>query len=147
MYTKEVDLCFRINKIEPLKKLKKELGVSVWLSAVRRDQNKNRSRFSTFMLDKSGYIRVHPLIYWDREKIWQYIYSHKLPYHPLYDKGYTSIGCFPPVCTMENMSNGDERRGRWINTDKRECGLHLDLVKEEEEAWAHQLELKETKNE
>lgn len=145
LYKKDPDLCCRLNKVDPLKKIKKKLNISAWLSAVRRDQNSNRAFFNMFMYDREGYMRIHPLIHWSREKVWQYIYSHKLPFHPLYDQGYTSIGCFPPVCTTRNLLEKGPRSGRWSDTKKTECGLHLDLVKEEEEAWIQQLKLRRKK--
>ncbi|MFO7981587.1 MAG: phosphoadenylyl-sulfate reductase [Candidatus Aminicenantes bacterium] len=147
LYKNNPDLCCRLNKVEPLKKLKKKLKISAWLSAVRKDQNSNRLSFDMFMRDKKGYIRIHPLIHWSRHKIWQYIYAKKLPFHPLYDRGYTSIGCFPPECTKRNILEDRPRSGRWPGIDKTECGLHLDLVREEEEAWVQQIKLKEKKNE
>jgi phosphoadenosine phosphosulfate reductase len=147
LYKSNPDLCCRLNKVEPLKKLKKKLKISVWLSAVRRDQNPNRLSFDMFMHDKKGYIRIHPLIHWSRHKIWQYIYTKKLPFHPLYDRGYTSIGCFPPECTKRNILEDRPRSGRWSGIDKTECGIHLDLVREEEEAWVQQIKLEEKKNE
>jgi phosphoadenosine phosphosulfate reductase len=140
----ELDSCCHLNKVEPLNLLKRKLRVSAWISAVRRDQSSSRANFNMFMLDKAGYIRIHPLIHWDSQRVWDYIYSHKLPYHPLYDQGFTSIGCFPPSCTTRSISGDSERSGRWANTAKTECGLHLDMVEEEKDAWVR-LESKEKK--
>jgi phosphoadenosine phosphosulfate reductase len=140
-----IDTCCQINKVEPLNRLKKKLNASAWISALRRDQNSSRADLNMFMMDKAGYIRIHPLIHWDNKKLWQYIYSQNLPFHPLYDQGYASIGCYPPSCTTRSISGGGERSGRWANTEKIECGLHLDLVEEEENAWVRQLESKEKK--
>jgi phosphoadenosine phosphosulfate reductase len=147
LYKRDPDRCCLVNKVEPLNRLKKRLNVTAWMAAVRRDQNSNREGFSMFMYDRQGYVRIHPLIHWSGQKIWQYIHEKKLPFHPLYDKGYTSIGCFPPECTSQNHSSSDPRKGRWTDTKKTECGLHLDLVKEEENAWIRQLNLRESKNE
>lgn len=140
-----LDSCCQANKVEPLNKLKKKLEVSAWISAVRRDQSRNRAKFDMFMVDKAGYTRIHPLIHWDSQRIWRHIFSKQLPFHPLYDQGYTSIGCFPPSCTTRSISGDSERSGRWTNTGKTECGLHLDLVAEEEQAWIEQLKPKESK--
>jgi len=147
IYKKDPDLCCRLNKVEPLNRLKRDLKISAWLSAVRRDQNLNRAFFNMFMYDKKGYIRIHPMIHWSRHKVWQYIHAKKLPFHPLYDQGYTSIGCFPHECTTKSSSESRPRRGRWPGLNKTECGLHLDLVKEEEEAWVRQIKLREKENE
>lgn len=141
----KLDTCCHLNKVEPLNRLKKRLRVSAWLSALRRDQDPSRADLNMFMMDKAGYIRIHPLIHWDNQKLWQYIYSNDLPFHPLYDQGYTSIGCFPPACTSRSVTGGKERSGRWVDTEKTECGLHIDLVEEEEEAWIRQIESKEKK--
>lgn len=140
----DLDVCCQTNKVEPLNSLKRKLRVSAWLSAVRRDQSPSRANFNMFMLDKAGYIRIHPLIHWDSQSVWKYIYSHKLPFHPLYDQGYNSIGCFPPSCTTRSISGDSERSGRWANSGKTECGLHLDMIDEEEDAWV-KLESKEKK--
>ncbi len=140
-----LDTCCQLNKVEPLNNLKKKLDVSAWISAVRRDQSPNRAKFNMFMLDKTGYMRIHPLLHWDSRRMWKYIFSQQLPFHPLYDQGYTSIGCFPTSCTTRSISGDNERSGRWSNSGKTECGLHLDLVDEEEQAWINQLKLKERK--
>ncbi|MBD3414949.1 MAG: phosphoadenylyl-sulfate reductase [Candidatus Aminicenantes bacterium] len=147
LYKKDPDLCCRTHKVEPLKRLKKRSQITAWLSALRRDQNSNRESMNMFMHDQKGHIRIHPLIHWSRNKIWQHIYAKRLPFHPLYDQGYTSIGCFPPECTTRGVSEKRPRSGRWPDSDKTECGLHLDLVKEEEEAWVQQLKTREKKSE
>ena len=68
-----IDTCCQINKVEPLNQLKKRLNASAWISALRRDQNPSRADLNMFMMDKAGYIRIHPLIRWDNQKLWQYI--------------------------------------------------------------------------
>ena len=119
------DLCCRIHKVEPFRRVKVESGRTLWISALRRDQSPTRSNHRLFMRDEDGHIRVHPMIHWTRDQVWDYIIRHRLPYHPHYDRGYTSIGCFPPVCTRRNVSIKDERAGRWFGRNKKECGLHL----------------------
>jgi phosphoadenosine phosphosulfate reductase len=129
LYDRDPELCCRINKIEPLDNLKRELGLKNWLSAVRRDQSPTRRDFHPVMIDGDGGLRIHPLVNWTRARIWDRIRTGRLPYHPLYDQGYKSIGCFPPACTAKTSASGDEdeRNGRWEGRDKVECGLHLGL--------------------
>lgn len=67
-------------------------------------------------------LKIQPLANWTRQDVWRYIDEHDLPYHPLLDAGYTSIGCTP--CTVPTSSTSDERSGRWAGTGKVECGLH-----------------------
>src|SRR5690625_7581275 len=66
---------------------------------------------------------VNPLADWDQEEIWWYINKHDLPYNPLHDEGFPSIGCFP--CTSPVDAGEDERAGRWTNLQKTECGMHV----------------------
>ena len=67
-------------------------------------------------------LKVNPLVDWDRKRIWSYLFEHDLPYNPLHDQGYVSIGCQP--CTRAVVAAEDERAGRWSGTAKTECGLH-----------------------
>jgi phosphoadenosine phosphosulfate reductase len=127
LYDRDPDLCCRINKVEPLQALKRETGPRVWISAVRRDQTDTRLGLRTVMLDPNGGLRIHPLLPWTRDRVWAYLDEHRLPYNPLYDHGYTSIGCFPPCCTAKTEPGSDERAGRWAGKGKKECGLHIGL--------------------
>jgi len=133
LYERDPDLCCRINKVASLDNLKKELGLKVWISAIRRDQSATRADIRPIMRDAGGSLRIHPLVHWTRERIWERIRAERLPYHPLYDQGYTSIGCFPPCCTARTSSDEDERKGRWGGRDKLECGLHRGLTTVEDE--------------
>lgn len=127
LYKKDPDLCCLLNKVTPLVNLKKEIGVRTWISAIRKDQAETRKKLKPFMRDGERNLRVHPLIHWTRRRVWAYILDHGLPYNPLYDQGYASIGCFPPCCTSKNDLEDGERAGRWSGTNKLECGLHTDL--------------------
>jgi len=129
LYESDPDLCCRINKVEPLENLKRELDLKNWISAVRRDQSPTRRALRPVMIDHDAGLRIHPLVNWTRDRIWDRIRSGRLSYHPLYDQGYQSIGCFPPACTAKSSSSSDEdeRNGRWEGRDKLECGLHQGL--------------------
>ncbi|MBN1938697.1 MAG: phosphoadenylyl-sulfate reductase [Candidatus Aminicenantes bacterium] len=124
------DLCCRLNKVEPLDALQRELELKGWISALRRDQAETRKGLKPVMKDSHGVLRIHPLINWDRRNIWAYIDAHGLPTNPLYDQGYASIGCFPPCCTSKSEPGSDERSGRWAGKGKVECGLHSHLKNE-----------------
>lgn len=117
----------KINKTDPLNTVKKEVHHKFWISGLRRDQGGVREKFNLLMRDARKHIRIHPLINWTRREVWKYTLDNNIPYHPLYDKGYSSIGCFPPSCTAKNDAENGERSGRWEGHSKTECGLHLDL--------------------
>ncbi len=132
LYERDPDRCCLIHKVVPLRNLQKEADMKAWISAIRKDQSHTRKAIEPLMLDPENRLHVHPLVHWTRERIWTFIERHGLPCHPLYDQGYTSIGCFPPSCTSKNGDEEDERAGRWHGKAKRECGLHQDLRSERE---------------
>jgi phosphoadenosine phosphosulfate reductase len=68
--------------------------------------------------------KVHPLADWDEKRVWAYIHVNEIPYNPLHDVGYRSIGCIP--CTRPTTPEEEERAGRWAGSDKLECGIHVD---------------------
>jgi phosphoadenosine phosphosulfate reductase len=94
-------------------------GIGGWITGIRREQAPTRA--ATPKLDRDerrGIWKVNPLADWSEKDVWRYIHAHELPYHPLHDRGYGSIGCAP--CTLP----GDGREGRWAGEDKTECGIH-----------------------
>jgi len=116
-------LCCHIRKIEPLKRAFK--GLDVWICGLRRDQSVTRHNMKLVEWDEAnGLIKLNPLIDWTEQDVWDYINENKVPYNPLHDKGYPSIGCQP--CTRAIMEGEDVRAGRWWweNPDTKECGLH-----------------------
>lgn len=99
------------------------VGMHAWISAIRRDQSPDRAKASIVGWDKKfGLVKVNPLANWTKKEVWKLIADHDIPYNPLHDEGYTSIGCWP--CTRAVMMGEDERAGRWSGTAKTECGLH-----------------------
>ena len=72
---------------------------------------------------KNEVVKINPLIYWTAEQVWDHIHTHNLPYNPLHDEGYPSIGCIP--CTSKVTGNDSECAGRWKEMNKTECGIHL----------------------
>jgi phosphoadenosine phosphosulfate reductase len=115
------NLCCHYLKVAPLLAVLPEKDA--WLSSLRRDQSPTRSAIDVFQLDSRGTLKVHPLARYSSEEIWREIRSAGLPYHPLHDEGYLSIGCEP--CTAPVSRGEHERAGRWSGSGKLECGLHL----------------------
>lgn len=98
-------------------------GKQAWVSAIRRDQSSDRSRASIVGWDKKfSLVKINPLANWTKQDVWRLITEKQIPYNPLHDQGYTSIGCWP--CTRAVTLGEDERAGRWSGFGKTECGLH-----------------------
>jgi len=122
LYSIRPDKCCHDRKILPLKRA--VLGYDAWISAIRGDQTEHRKVASVVQTDaKFGLIKVNPLLHWTKADVWQFILAHEVPYNPLHDRGYPSIGCRP--CTEPVHGDGDERSGRWSGQPKKECGLHI----------------------
>jgi phosphoadenosine phosphosulfate reductase len=95
-------------------------NVDAWITGIRREQAPTRAQAAKLERDPKREIwKVNPLADWSEKDLWRYIARHDLPYHPLHDRGYASIGCAP--CTRP----GEGRDGRWAGQDKTECGIHL----------------------
>jgi phosphoadenosine phosphosulfate reductase len=95
-------------------------GVDAWITGIRREHAPTRAASPKLERDeKRGIWKVNPLADWSEKDLWSYIFEHDLPYNPLHDQGYASIGCAP--CTLP----GAGREGRWSGEDKTECGIHL----------------------
>ncbi len=122
-YFKDPDHCCYINKVEPLELALKE--VDAWISGLRRSQSKTRKDIQIVEEYQKGLFKINPLANVTSGDIWWYMKEHKLPVHPLFEKGYLSIGCWP--CTKPVQPGDDERSGRWAGTEKTECGIHTFL--------------------
>jgi phosphoadenosine phosphosulfate reductase len=113
-----VERCCSLAKVRALEHALE--GVDAWITGVRREHATTRAQARKLEPDRRpGIWKVNPLVDWSDRDIWRYINRHDLPYHPLHDQGYASIGCAP--CTQP----GDGREGRWAGMDKTECGIHL----------------------
>jgi phosphoadenosine phosphosulfate reductase len=122
LYERDPDLCCRIRKVEPLNQSLK--GYDAWIASLRRDQSPTRANIGVVEWNaRHGLVKINPLAAWTRRQVWDYIVTHELPYNPLYDDGYTSIGCVP--CTRRVVAGAHERSGRWDGEKKLECGIHL----------------------
>jgi phosphoadenosine phosphosulfate reductase len=117
-------LCCEVRKSRPL--VRALAGYDAWVTGLRRQQAETRSHTAVVApdLEHEGLTKVAPLATWSKDQVWGYIREHELPYHALYDAGYTSIGCAP--CTRATTANEDERAGRWWweQNEVKECGLH-----------------------
>jgi phosphoadenosine phosphosulfate reductase len=116
------DQCCFDRKIVPLRRA--IAGHEAWISSIRRDQTKDRAVAQVVQWDsKFGLAKINPLLSWTFKDVWKFIYQHQIPYNPLHDQNYPSIGCWP--CTAPVLPGGDERSGRWAGSKKKECGLHV----------------------
>lgn len=121
VYKNNPDKCCFDRKLSVLHEASLELDA--WMSGIRRDQSTDRARASIVGWDKKfGLVKISPLANWTKQQVWKLIVDEDIPYNPLHDQGYTSIGCFP--CTRAVMFGEDERAGRWSGSAKTECGLH-----------------------
>jgi phosphoadenosine phosphosulfate reductase len=121
VYKTEPDRCCADRKIAVLREAAR--GMHAWASAIRRDQSPDRSVAPIVGWDKKfQLVKVSPLANWTKQQVWGLILSEGIPYNPLHDSGYISIGCWP--CTRPTSLGEDERAGRWSGTAKTECGLH-----------------------
>ena len=128
LYRRDPDLCCRINKVEPLRAALE--GVRCWINGRRRDQSATRSGITVIERLEGGIHKVNPMAAWSAADTYRYMQKHGIPEHPLFDKGYASIGCAP--CTRPILAGEDERAGRWAGTGKTECGIHTLLQPEAE---------------
>ena len=121
IYGTQPDECCRIRKVEPLKDAL--VGYDAWITAIRRDQTPDRAHAGIIEWDqKFNLVKINPLANWTKDDVWQYIYINEVPYNPLHDKGYPSIGC--RHCTRAVQTGENDRDGRWTGFAKLECGLH-----------------------
>jgi phosphoadenosine phosphosulfate reductase len=122
LYRRRPDQCCHDRKLVPLRRAL--AGYDAWVSAIRRDQTADRARAAVVQWDaRFGLVKVNPLLNWTRHEVWKFIVAHDVPYNPLHDRGYPSIGCWP--CTGAVAADADERAGRWAGTGRKECGLHV----------------------
>lgn len=131
LWKREPDLCCTIRKVLPLQE--KLSALDCWITGLRRQQSDARAEvgiLELYSLDDSGehdIAKLNPLAGWTREAVWDYIRDHRIPYNPLHDRGYRSIGCQP--CTAATGQGQNERAGRWTGFNKVECGIHTFMSK------------------
>jgi phosphoadenosine phosphosulfate reductase len=116
-----VDNCCSAAKVAALEQAL--TGVDAWITGIRREQAPTRAGSPKIEIDaRRAIVKLNPLADWSEKDVWRYIFEHDLPYNPLHDEGYSSIGCAP--CTQP----GAGREGRWAGTDKTECGIHVEQI-------------------
>jgi phosphoadenosine phosphosulfate reductase len=121
LYVSNADQCCYDRKIVPLRRAL--VGHDGWITAIRADQSPHRASAQVVGRDpKFGLVKINPLLTWSRRDVWAFVVTHRVPYNPLHDQGYASIGCWP--CTRPVGEMEDERAGRWAGQAKTECGLH-----------------------
>jgi phosphoadenosine phosphosulfate reductase len=124
-WRKDISACCAANKNEPMERAMKELTPRAWLRGIRRGQNPDRqsARFVEWA-PRYGCYALSPMLNWTGRDVGLYIKEHDLPYHPLVEKGYPSIGCNPLSCTRPVQLGQGERDGRWAGSGKLECGIN-----------------------
>ena len=126
-WRKDIDRCCGINKNEPFDRAMRELAPAAWLRGVRRNQTEERQAMKHLHRSaRHNCFAVSPLLNMDRRAIHGYLKKFDLPYHPLFDQGYSSIGCNPLSCTRPIQIGEDPRAGRWSGGNKVECGINVD---------------------
>jgi phosphoadenosine phosphosulfate reductase len=122
LYEMRPDQCCHDRKILPLRRA--VVGYDAWISSIRKDQTQDRAKAAVVQWDaKFNLVKVNPLLGWTKRDVWAFIVNNDVPYNPLHDKNYPSIGCWP--CTRPVADGDDERAGRWAGKVKKECGLHV----------------------
>ena len=125
LYRRDPNKCCSINKVEPLQRALEEYDG--WISGLRRDQSPLRADTPVVeaqMLPSGNEVmKIHPLAHWTKQQVADYVTAHDIATHPLFEKGFASIGCWP--CTRAISAGEDERAGRWEGQTKTECGIHM----------------------
>lgn len=121
LWEREPNLCCQLRKVEPFREMLR--GLRAWVTGIRRDQSPERASVKEVERDdRFGLIKIIPLAAWSAIDVWKYIVKYDVPYNPLHNRGYPSIGCVP--CTTPVKIGETPRAGRWRGTDKTECGIH-----------------------
>jgi phosphoadenylyl-sulfate reductase (thioredoxin) len=121
LWERDPDRCCELRKVLPLREAL--AGAEAWISALRRDQTPERAKTPLLELDeKFGLVKINPLVEWSVRDVWDYVREHDVPFNPLHEQGYPSIGCAP--CTSPVRPGEDPRAGRWRGKAKTECGIH-----------------------
>lgn len=131
LWKRDPDLCCTMRKVLPLQSKLAELDG--WITGLRRDQSDSRAGIGVvevYALEtpvQRDIVKLNPMANWSRDAVWRYIQENRIPYNPLQDRGYRSIGCWP--CTAPSGAGDNERAGRWLGFRKVECGIHTFMAK------------------
>ncbi|MDQ4019029.1 MAG: phosphoadenylyl-sulfate reductase [Actinomycetota bacterium] len=125
LWERDPDRCCHIRKVEPLIRVLDPYDA--WITGIRRDQSPSRANARKVeRSERYGVWKLQPLADWSEADVRRYIAANEIPYNPLHDVGYRSIGCIP--CTRPTRPDEEERAGRWAGSDKLECGIHLETA-------------------
>lgn len=124
LWRRDPDQCCRIRKVDPMHRALS--GADVWVTAITRSQGELRSDMPLIGWDwQYQVVKACPLVNWDRQRIWEYVRRHDVPYNELHERGYPSIGCTHCTARVEGaLPSQYSRAGRWRESQKTECGLH-----------------------
>lgn len=131
LWNKNPDQCCAIRKVMPLQGKLAELGC--WITGLRREQSDTRAEIQfveVYIFDEQSgreIVKLNPMANWSRTAVWDYLKNNNIPYNPLHDQGYRSIGCHP--CTAKSTDPQNERAGRWTGFNKVECGIHTFMAR------------------
>ena len=131
LWKRNPDLCCTVRKVLPLRD--KLTGLDCWITGLRREQSDSRAQIGiveVYVFDEASgreIVKLNPMAGWSRDQVWNYIRENRIPYNPLHDRGFRSIGCQP--CTRNTANGEDERAGRWTGFNKVECGIHTFMPK------------------
>jgi phosphoadenosine phosphosulfate reductase len=122
LWQRNPDQCCDLRKLEPLRRKLHELRA--WITSIRRDQTAARADAGKIEWDrKFTLVKVNPIADWSSKQVWQYVREHDVPFNPLHEQNYPSIGC--AHCTRAVRPGENPRAGRWAGSSKTECGLHM----------------------
>jgi phosphoadenosine phosphosulfate reductase len=131
LWKSDPDLCCTVRKVLPLQS---KLGdLDCWITGLRREQSATRSGIGIieiYAFDQANgrdIVKLNPMANWSRNNVWKYLHDQNIPYNPLHDQGYRSIGCRP--CTLKTGAGDNERAGRWTGFNKTECGIHTFMAR------------------
>jgi phosphoadenosine phosphosulfate reductase len=131
LWKRSPDLCCTLRKVLPLQS--KLADLDCWITGLRRQQSETRAEIGlveVYLFDEATgreIVKLNPMANWTRDAVWKYIQQQQIPYNPLHDQGYRSIGCWP--CTSRAVEGENERAGRWTGFNKVECGIHTFMPK------------------
>lgn len=121
LWDRDPDRCCEMRKVAPLRDAL--AGLEAWVTAIRREQTHERSGVRILEWDgRFGLAKVNPLAHWTAGDVWRHVRANHVPFNPLHERGYPSIGCVP--CTSPVLPGEGPRAGRWRGREKKECGIH-----------------------
>ena len=124
LWRRDPDACCRLRKVDPLREVLAE--ADAWMTGITRSQSPARARAGVVeWAHDYGVLKVSPLATWDRPRVWEYVQANEVPYNELHERGYPTLGCTHCTLPVAGATPATySRAGRWVGTEKTECGLH-----------------------